>query len=54
MRNYPQNTCEFYVFCVRNDIKSYGKFAIFSKLKIERGWVKSANFGKIETKDRDY
>ena len=37
---------------VRNDIKSYGKFAIFSKLKIEGGWVKRVNFGKIKTKDR--
>ncbi len=38
---------------LRNDIKSYGKFAIFSKLKIEGGWVKRANFGKIKTKDRN-
>ncbi len=38
---------------IRNDIKSYGKFAIFSKLKIEGGWVKRANFGKIKTKDRN-
>ncbi len=37
---------------IRNDIKSYGKFAIISKLKIEGGWVKRANFGKIKTKDR--
>ncbi len=37
---------------LRNDIKSYGKFAIFSKLMIEGGWLKSANFGKIKTKDR--
>ncbi len=37
----------------RNEIKSYGKFAIFSKLKIEGGWVKRANFGKIKTKDRN-
>ncbi len=37
---------------LRNDIKSYGKFAIFCKLKIEGGWVKRANFGKIKTKDR--
>ncbi len=37
---------------LRNDIKSYGKFTIFSKLKIEGGWVKMANFGKIKTKDR--
>ena len=39
---------------LRNDIKSYGKFAIFSKLKIEGGWVKRANFGKIKTKDRNF
>ncbi len=36
-----------------NNIKRFGKFATFSKLKIE-GWVKRTNYGKIETKDRDY
>ncbi len=39
---------------LRNDIKIYGKFAIFSKLKIVGGWVKRANFGKIKTKDRNF
>ena len=39
---------------LRNDIKSCGKFVTFSIPKIERGWVKRANLGKIETKDRDY
>ncbi len=41
-------------YALRNDIKSYGKFAICSKLKIEGGWVKRANFGKIKTKDRNF
>ena len=44
--------CNETALLVRNDIKSYGKFAIFSKLKIEGGWVERTNFGKIETKDR--
>ncbi len=39
---------------LRNDIKSYGKFAIFSKLKIEGGWVKRANIVKIKTKVRNF
>ncbi len=47
------NTIKFIIF-LRNDIKSYGKFAIFSKLKIEGGWVKRANSGKIKTKDRNF
>ncbi len=38
---------------IRNDIKSYSKFVIFSKLKIEGGWVKRANFGKFKTKDKN-
>ncbi len=29
-------------------------FAIFSKIKIEGGWVKITNFGKIKTKDRNF
>ena len=39
---------------LRGDIKSYGKIAIFTRLKIGGGGVKTAKFGKIETKDRDY
>ena len=35
-------------------IKSYGKFAIFTGLKIGGGWVKRADFGKIKTKDRNF
>ncbi len=45
------------VFCfinLRGDIKSYGKFAIFTRLKIGGGWVKRADFGKIRTKDRNF
>ncbi len=38
----------------RSDIKSSGKFAIFRRLKIEGGGVKWVNYGKIETKDRNY
>ncbi len=38
---------------LRDDIKSYGKFTIFTRLKIGGGWVKSAYFGKIKTKDRN-
>ncbi len=37
---------------LRSDIKSCGRISIFSKLKIEGGWGKRANFGKIKTKDR--
>ena len=33
---------------------SYGKFAIFTRLKIGGGWVKRADFGKIKTKDRNF
>ena len=39
---------------LRNDIKSYGKLAIFSKLMIEGEWVKRANFEKIETEGKGY
>ncbi len=39
---------------VRNDIKGYGKFGIFSKLNIEGGWVKRVNFGKTKTNDRNF
>ncbi len=41
-----QMSAKWNFYCLRNDIKSHGK--------IEGGWVKRANFGKIETKDRDY
>ena len=49
----PRNSPEFWS-PLRNDIKSYGKFAIFSKLKMEGGWVKRANYGKYKTKDRNF
>ena len=39
---------------LRDDIKSYGKFAIFTRLKLGGGWVKRAVFGTIETKDRNF
>ncbi len=39
---------------LRSDIKTSGKFAIFRRLKIEGGGVKLVNYGKIETKDRNY
>ncbi len=39
---------------LRSDIKSSGKFPIFRRLKIEGGKVKLVNYGKIETKDRNY
>ncbi len=39
---------------IRDDIKSFGKFAIFTRLKIGGGWVKRADFGKIRTKDRNF
>ncbi len=39
---------------LRNDIKSYGKFAIFTRLKIGGWWVKRADFGKIRTKDKNF
>ncbi len=45
------NTCKKWV-TLRNEIKSYGKFAIFSELKIE-GLGEKANFGKIETRPID-
>ncbi len=33
--------------------KSYGKLAIFARLKIGGEWVKRADFGEIRTKDRN-
>ena len=39
---------------IRDDIKSYGKFAIFTWLKIGGGWVERAHIGKIKTKDRNF
>ena len=39
---------------LRNEIRSYGKFAIFARLKIGVGWKKRADFGKIRTKDRNF
>ena len=39
---------------IRSDIKSSGKFGIFRRLKIEGGRVKLVDYGKIETKDRNY
>ena len=46
---------KYYVYqLIRSDIKSYGTFASFSKLRIEGGWVKRADFGKIKTKDRNF
>ncbi len=36
---------------IRNDIKSCGKFAIFTRLKIGGGWVNRTDFGKIRTKN---
>ncbi len=39
---------------IRSDIKSYGKFAIFTRLKIGGGWVKRADFEKIGTIDRNF
>ncbi len=39
---------------IRDDIKSYGKFAIFTRLKIGGGLVERAHIGKIRTKDRNF
>ncbi len=39
---------------VRNDIKSSGKIAIFSYLKIERGRGSKAHYGKIAIKNPNY
>ena len=41
-------------YTLRSDIKSSGKFAIFRRLKIEGGGVNLVNYGKIESKDRNY
>ncbi len=37
---------------LRDDIKSSGKFAIFSYLKIEGGGGSKANYGKITPKNK--
>ncbi len=46
--------CQKQALFLRDGIKSYGKFAIFKRLKIGGGWMKRADFGKIKTKDRNF
>ncbi len=42
MHTGKKRICFTFKVYLRNDIKSYSKFAIFSKLKKEGGWVKRA------------